>query len=184
MSKYIQLIFVVEADGRSRSDWNYIRKILESAIFTFNPFSVRETPVFLDGKYNYAHNDVQKEISDNIKRFSGMTHVIYVFDTDEASVKNKKKNKGITDYCGALSYPNSIVWFRETIEKVLLGHRVSDYEKPSTSLDFHNRGKLDVSPEAIYRLSRPTYSKTQESNVLCVLKDLLPIRSDFSKLIK
>ena len=126
-----QIIFVMEADAKSRSDYIYIRSILDEYYNFRSRNDVKISEVFMGGKGNYKKKKVINSIKADIKKYSaiGETHVIYCFDTDDYD-KDPDDRKLLSDeekYCRDNDY--EFVWFCHDIEEVFLGKSVAKSEK-------------------------------------------------------
>ena len=103
-----QHIFVMECSSASRSDYLYIRKLMNSAYFAPNDGSILLSPVFLDGKTNYNHIDRERDVLNLISSYPGPSFVHYVFDVDRGLRKDKTLNDKIEAYVKEKRYRNSI----------------------------------------------------------------------------
>jgi hypothetical protein len=183
MSKLRQFVFVVEACASSNSDWNYIRKLIESDLFVPQGGCLLKSKVYLGGKGNYKKKEKQDEINTFILRYPRETIVLYFFDTDHAGHKEKKLNEQISTFCGSLKYAHEIVWFNKDIENVFLGHGVSDGDKPDTAQSFHDSQRLNLDGSHLYAMTRKYCLNNQESNILCILSQFIPISTKYSKAV-
>ncbi|MBQ0065071.1 MAG: hypothetical protein KBT48_04855 [Firmicutes bacterium] len=65
-----QFIFVVEADEKCKSDWNYIKATIER-FYTYDPAHVKLKPVYMAGKNNYRNK--KKEVNTLMRKYKGNT---------------------------------------------------------------------------------------------------------------
>ena len=77
----IQLIFVVESDEKSRSDYIYIKSILDSRYNTRLNNEIKLSPIFMRGKGNYNQRRVKNKIESFCKQYSrnGESKVFFCF---------------------------------------------------------------------------------------------------------
>ena len=168
----VQVVIVVEADERSRSDYIYIRSVLEKWFDLHVVSNVKFSVVFMGGKGNYNKKKIENAINNHIKRFSvlGETHVMYCFDTDkcDSDPYDKKLLADEEKYCMDNGY--EFVWFCHDIEEVFLGKSVAKSEKTDKARRYSaNKGIDNINKE---NLKAKTMTKGK-SNLLCVLNKLL-----------
>ena len=127
----IQLVFVVETDERSRTDYIYINSVLEELYHVRMANNVKLSTVFMGGKRNYNKRKVISRIEALCKgyRNNGETKVIYCFDTDkyDTDPQDKRILNEEENYCRTNGY--EFVWFCHDIEEVFVGVSVEDNEK-------------------------------------------------------
>ena len=131
----IQLIFCVETNKKTKSDWYYLNSVIQQ--FYCIDSNVKLSVVYMDGKNKYKQRSVIGEIDKCCKMYRGnQTYVVYCFDTDDVlnSQKTLSFMKEVEDYC--LRSVFDFVWFNRDIEKVLLGKSVSNSEKAACAIDF------------------------------------------------
>ena len=121
----LQLIFVVEANKKSKSDWIYIKTTIDH-FFTYDTEHIKLTPVYMGGKGKYK--DREKEINKLISQYAAQSpernsRVIYCFDCDEYDRKpdDKKFLDDAKDYCCQKNY--EFAWFCKDIERVYLSKK-------------------------------------------------------------
>ena len=186
--KFHQHIFVVECNKTSKSDWYYIRKLLTSSYFSIDLQTTPLHPVFMDGKTNYASEDVKNEINSLIQAFPERSSVHFVFDVDRGLTKDKKLNEKIIAYLSGQVFAKGIVpdiiWFNKNIECVLLGHSVSDNKKAETARNFYTQGHCELDEAHMEALHYEGFPKIDTSNILVVLYSQLPIGKKAKPLIK
>lgn len=128
-----QLVFVVEADDKSRSDYIYIRSVLNKWYNLHLRNDVKVSAVFMGGKGNCEKKSITNTIKSYEKKYSkiGKTHVIYCFDTDkyDSNPEDLKLLSKEEAFCRDNGY--EFVWFCHNIEEVFLGKSVVDGEKTS-----------------------------------------------------
>lgn len=131
----IQLIFCVETNKKTKSDWYYLSSVIHQ--FYRIDSSVKLSVVYMDGKNKYKQKSVINGIKELRNMFTGdNTYVIYCFDTDDIvnSPKALSFMKEVEDYC--LINRFDLVWFNRDIENVLLGKSVSNSEKATCAIDY------------------------------------------------
>jgi hypothetical protein len=167
-----QIIFVMEADEKSRSDYFYIRSVLDKWYDFRSRNDVKISEVFMGGKGNYNKKKVVNSIQSKAGyyRMTGETHVIYCFDTDkyDSIPAEKIMFQCEKEYCEEHGY--EFVWFCQTIEDVFLGNIVSKSEKTDSAKRFKIRGGIkDVK---IDNLTADTIAR-KKSNLITVLDKYL-----------
>lgn len=130
-----QFIFVVEADEKCRSDWNYIKATIER-FYTYDPAHVKLKPVYMAGKNNYRNK--KKEVNTLMRKYKGNTEknqsiVIYCFDCDEYDTRKEDSLflEEARTFCEKNGY--YFVWFCKDVERVYLGKKVADRDKKKNS---------------------------------------------------
>ena len=169
----LQLIFVVECDQKSKTDWIYIKETLDT-FYSYDNYSVKLSEIYLSGKGNYNKKDteIKKLISKFESTSSGdrRTAVIFCFDTD-AYNNNPDAIKFISkaeEYCKERDY--RFVWFCRDIEEVYYGYKVLKDEKVKVA----NRFKIDKKIENVNSKNLMGRSfKFKTSNIMTVLDDYL-----------
>ena len=116
----LQLIFVVETNSKSKSDWIYIKDTVER-FYQYDQYHVKFTPVYMDGKGKYQGK--KKEVNRLISQYSStsktnQSKVIYCFDCDDYDVKREDSEflKEAEKYCNTNGY--DFIWFCKDIECV------------------------------------------------------------------
>ena len=131
----IQLIFCVETNKKTNSDWYYLNTIIHQ--FYRIDSNVKLSVVYMDGKNKYKQNSVVSKINRYCNMYMGKnTHIIYCFDTDDInnSAKSLSFMSEVEDYCLKNMY--DFVWFNRDIESVILGRSVSNSEKVACAIDY------------------------------------------------
>ena len=127
----VQLIFVVESDEKSRSDYIYIKSVLDLKYNTRLNNEIKLSPVFMRGKGNYNQRRVKSKIESLCKQYSrnGESKVFFCFDTDQFDINPGDQNLLVEEeaFCRKNSF--EFVWFCHDIEEVFLGHSVANSEK-------------------------------------------------------
>ncbi len=168
----VQLIFVVEADEKSRSDYIYIKSIVDEIYGTQQSNDIKLSPVFMGGKGNYKKNSILKQINNLQKAYkrNGETKVIYCFDTDkyESNVGNKNELSMEEKFCRDNSY--EFAWFCHDVEEVFLGRSVDDSKKTEEAR--HYLSGEGVRNVKVDNLRSETMSKCK-SNLLSVVDKCL-----------
>ncbi len=171
----LQLIFVVEANSKCKSDWFYIKDTIDR-FYVYDQAHVRLTPVYMDGKGKYQKKE--REISSLIKQYTNASKnnatrksvVIYCFDCDNYDTKYEDRIFLDTakKYCDSHGY--EFVWFYEDIECVYLGRRVDKGQKKKEAESF--RCRKGIENITIKKLLNVAY-KANSSNLMVVLDKYL-----------
>lgn len=166
----IQLLFCVETDDDSKTDWVYIKETLDHYYRLNNEVSLK--PVYMSGKGNYKKGSTIREIRKRTNGFrgNGKTVVIYCIDTDDifADPDRVKEFEEIQNYCGDRKYEFS--WFCRDVEEVYWGQQVPASEKVQRSKQFRKVGRIENIPEETLRADKPNRRK---SNILGVVDKYL-----------
>lgn len=160
----MQLIFIVETNKKSQSDYLYISETLNKY---YNTLGHKMTPIYLNGKGNY--NKKKTEIGRNISKYSGTTHIFMCYDIDNPIEPAYELNPLIEEYARENGY--ELIWFYEDIEQVYLGESVSNSVKTLKAKQFvaHN----DINGVQEINLSKTAISRKKSSNILKVLDEVL-----------
>lgn len=111
--------------------------------------------------------------------------LVFVFDYDRDTRKDKQLNQNIISYCQSFVIPNEIIWFKKDIENIFIGHTVKGKDKNSTAIEFYNKGTLEKTKEKILSLTKHTiFKSSSESNVLSILSNHLKVTTSLSQTIK
>ena len=83
----LQLIFVVEANKKCKSDWIYVKDTIDY-FYQYDRAHVKLSPVYMGGKGNYNKSTVEKQIEQLMSQYAGsskssFSRVIYCFDCDD-----------------------------------------------------------------------------------------------------
>ena len=164
-----QIIIVVESDEKSRSDYIYIKSIINEQYNGKLENEVKVSPVFMRGKGNYKR--VKGKIKDlkNKYRHIGESFVVYCFDTDKFEL-NPEDNKVLCEereYCTVNGY--KFVWFCHDIEEVFIGKSVTRQDKTKTAILYSQ--KQGIKGINLQCLKYNTLTKGK-SNLLIVLEEL------------
>jgi len=81
----LQLIFVVEANKKSKTDWIYIKETIDR-FYKYDVAHLKLSAVYMEGKNKYLAKE--KEVNLLISQYSvasanNVTKVIYCFDCDD-----------------------------------------------------------------------------------------------------
>ena len=146
----LQLIFVVETDSKSKSDWIYIKDTVDY-FYNYDQSHVKFSPVYMDGKGNY-------------------TKVIYCFDCDDFDTNRVEMDflKNAKEYCDEKQY--EFVWFCKDIERVYIGKKVPKREKTKEAAKFKSRKIIQQTDER--KLTVSNYI-ANTSNILKVIDKYL-----------
>ena len=166
----LQLIFCVESNPKSQTDWIYIHETVRHYYSDINA-AVRLTPIFLSGKNNYRSAKVTKSISSYIKQYKAASAdnrsvVIYAVDTDnfDSDPDDIAFFGEIQRYCADNGY--EFIWFCKDIEQVYIGKKVTDSKKTSEATTFKKKHKINDTIESKLKTASP---KVNSSNILAVL---------------
>ncbi len=141
-----QLIFCLETNEQTKSDYIYIRSTIDH-FFKMNQANIKISPVYMNGKYNYNSLKVKKKIEELTKQYrvtsnTNKSVVILCVDCDDYDIKNEDKifMENAEAFCRNNEY--RLVWFCKDIEQVFLHERVRDNEKKKRSEDFRRKGLI------------------------------------------
>ncbi len=169
----LQLIFVVESDSRSKTDWIYIKESLEKYYVSY----IKLSPVYMGGKGNYRKKE--SEVKQLISKFNITSSqecksiVVYCFDCDDYE-KNPEQAAFLDEiqtFCHTYGY--EFVWFCHDIEEVYRGKSVSDNSKVRLSNSFKRNHLIDKVDERNLKNKR---FKPHTSNLMNVLGKYLDRR--------
>lgn len=164
-----QLVFVVESDEKSKSDYIYIRSILEEDYHISKLKDVKISAVFMGGKGNYQKKNVLNKIVALRKGYQkiGDTYVLYCFDTDkyDSDPNDGKVLEEEQQYCKKNGY--EFIWFCHDIEEVFLGSSVAADEKVERAKQYSRQNQIKNVKRECLKSERMTKGK---SNLLTVLK--------------
>ena len=134
----IQLIFVVESDERSRSDYIYIRGLMERQYSISSSNKIKISSVFMKGKGNYKGTRIRNEVLKLMKSYAhlGETHVLFCFDTDNYDSDSTDKKALVEEEAYCRKYGYEFVWFCHDIEEVFWGESVPNSEKTKKAKQF------------------------------------------------
>lgn len=168
----LQLIFVVETNKKCKSDWIYIKETIDR-FFYVNPAQVKLSPVYLDGKGNYARKE--KEIASLVAQYhstskENKSQVILCLDCDDYDIEYEDKVflNTVKQYC--VDNSMELIWFCKDIESVYIGKKVSDSEKKEEAVKFKSKGM--IKQVDVRKLSIDTYTYNS-SNIFKVLERYL-----------
>ena len=169
----LQLVFVVEANKKSKTDWIYIKETIDR-FYKYDVVHLKLSTVYMGGKDKYSDKD--KEVKSLISQYSrassnNVTKVIYCFDCDNYDSKSEDKNslEKTQEFCKANNY--EYVWFCKDIERVYLGKKVEDGHKNSEATRFKANKLIDGVSES--RLNGKSISHNM-SNILWLLDVFKP----------
>ena len=142
----MQLIFCVEADAVCKSDFIYIKQVIRN-FYSIDYVNVRVTPVYMDGKGNYASPKINRTVKKWIKDYAagnkrGKSQVIYCFDCDSFDSKPEDQNflSQAEKYCRDNGF--EFVWFCKDIEHVFLGKRIASNLKKKEAESFSRKNLI------------------------------------------
>lgn len=160
----MQLIFVVESNKRSQSDYYYISETLKEF---YNTLGHKLTPVFMNGKGNYKKTET--EINRNKAKYKGKTVVFICYDIDSPNKPTYSLNLEIEEYAKNKGYET--IWFNEDIEQVYVGTSISANEKTKVAKMFMANDKIKFVNKN--NLLFTFISKKRSSNILVILDKYL-----------
>ncbi len=166
----LQLLFCVEADRKSGTDWVYIKSVIDKYFSIDNSISIK--PVYMGGKTNFKRNKVVNEINRASKEFgkNGETAVIYCIDTDDWNTNQDRSREleDVREYCADKKY--DLVWFCRDVEEVFWGERVSSSDKKERAKKFRANSKIDTLTQDCIKSETFGLGK---SNILIILNKYL-----------
>lgn len=172
--KSIQLIFCVETNKKSDTDFKY----LLSAVRQFYQIGshVRIDRVYMDGRGNYCVPKVEKQIRTLVNQFQAsnrdnVSYAIYCFDCDKYDVKPEDRQflSEASQYCAKDKF-RRFVWFCRDIEDVFLGKQIDDKQKTREANHFQVRKMIQSFD--FEKLTAKEY-KPHYSNLCLVLDEFL-----------
>ena len=169
----LQLIFVVETNEKCKSDWIYIKSLLNQ-YYTYGA-NVKISTVYMDGRGNYKKKQSMiktmisqyKKASDNNE-----TKVIYCFDCDRYDTNPDDRDfLNISQkYCNEKGY--EYIWFCRDVESVFLGRKIPDKQKKREAAKYKAKNLVTRVDKA--RLSQKDFGENR-SNILVVLDKYIPL---------
>lgn len=162
--KSIQLIFCVECCSSSKTDSDYIRKLLK-LFYSIDQY-FKDSYVYLNGKDSYCKLRIAKLIADKKKKWSGDTIVIYCIDTDTLHIENDSTLNAIKAFCESRDY--KLILFVKEIENVVWNRKVRNNEKTDLSIQFvkTQHSNISIDPK---RLSIEVPHLFGESNFMTII---------------
>ena len=176
--EFIQLIICVETNENAKTDYYYIKSILNKY---FSVGANKISFIYMDGKYNYRNGKVLSKIKERINSFkasnSGKSYVIYVFDKDNNYINAQDSNfeSVIINYCNDKNY--HLVWFVKTIEDVLWGKLVKKQDKLIKAQQFQLKKQID-NVEISKLSAKNNVNARHKSNILTVLNKFTEIKKE------
>ena len=169
----LQLIFVVEANKKSKTDWIYIKETIDR-FYKYDVAHLKLSAVYMEGKNKYLSKE--KEVNLLISQYSStstnnVAKVIYCFDCDDydSNPVDKEFLEKTQEFCKANNY--EYVWFCKDIERVYLGKKVEDGHKNGEATRFKANKLIDGVSES--RLKGKVISSNM-SNILSALDKYKP----------
>ena len=156
-----QLIFVLEANSSSRTDYFYVKKCIDS-IYGERAFKL--TPIYAGCKSKLLQQE--EKILDFESRYEGKTNVIVVSDVDE---DDNLQNQKIVDYCKRSGF--KLVWMNLDVEDVFWGKKAKKREKEVLARKYLGCYERMIQ-EAKLRNVNP-FSERHSSNLLSVIDSCL-----------
>lgn len=166
----LQLIFVVETNKKSKSDWIYVKDTVDY-FYKYERTEVKFSPIYMEGRGKYNSPKKQREIEQKISQYSvtsenNYSKVIYCFDCDKQDSKedDRKFLEKAKKYCKEHKY--EFVWFCKDVEDVYLGKQVDRSEKTKEAVRFKKNNLIKKVDSK--NLVAQTY-KAKTSNIMKVL---------------
>ena len=165
----LQIVFVVEADNKSKSDYMYIKSIMDKY---YKPYlsTIKITPIYMGGIGNFGSKKTINAINRQIDQYkNGKTEVVYCYDTDNEKVAKDKieLNKRIEKYCADNNY--HAVFFCRDIEEVFIKERVHN-DKSKTAIQFLKNGCINnINVDSL----KSNIKRNGTSNLLLVVDGIL-----------
>ena len=166
MKNRTNLIFIVEANKQSKTDYMYIRRII-GEYYRIDLF--RTDAIYAGSKGNLTKQD--KKIERIKKDLPGHSYVILVVDVDSALNPAYSLNNDIEKYCNTNNY--DIIWMNLTIEDVVFGETINEKKKVDKAISFFNKNKIDINVEAFTH--KNPQSKRHSSNLFVVLDKYISV---------
>ncbi|MBQ7642237.1 MAG: hypothetical protein IJS83_07180 [Acholeplasmatales bacterium] len=160
----MQLIFLVESDKKSQSDYNYIKATIDHYYYILG---VKLTPIFLGSKGNY--NKKEAEIKRNINKYSKESIVFICYDIDNINNPSYQMNEQIISYANNKGY--EVIWFYEDIEQVYIKQQIPNSEKTKRAIKFISHKEIKSINEI--DLIQKEVLKKNSSNILFALDKYL-----------
>ena len=145
----LQLIFVVETNKKSKSDWIYVKDTVDY-FYKYERTEVKFSPIYMEGRGKYNSPKKQREIEQKISQYSK--------EDDRKFLEKAKK------YCKEHEY--EFVWFCKDVEDVYLGKQVDRSEKTKEAVRFKKNNLIKKVDSK--NLVAQTY-KAKTSNIMKVL---------------
>lgn len=176
--KRLQLIFCVETNKQSNTDFQYIKSLIDK-FYEYNNGHILIKPVYLGGKGKYTTRKNLGEINRLIRQFSASadnseSYVFLCIDCDKYD-SNPADRLFLTqaeEYCHS-KHNYSLIWFCRDVEDVFLGHQVPNNQKKAEANRFVKNHMIDHIDAQ--NLTGTKY-KTHSSNICLVLDQLLTVR--------
>lgn len=164
----LQLIFAVEADKKSKSDWIYMKDTIDY-FYQYDQSQFKFSPVYMNGRGKYKNKE--KEILKLISQYASTSKtnrskVIYCFDCDDYDRKQADADflAEASQYCKEKDY--EFVWFCKDVECAYLGKKVDAGQKSKEAGKFKAKKLIrNVNPN---KLAVNTY-RMNTSNVMKIL---------------
>jgi len=160
----MQLIFVIETDKKSQSDFMYIKSTLQRFYKTEGD---KFTPIFTGGKGNY--NKVESQINTLKDKYKKESIVYICYDVDNQMKPTYKLNASIEKYAKTKGYYT--IWFNEDVEQAYIKTSIPDSEKTKRANQFINHN--EINNINVKSLEQNTISMKCSSNILIVLDKAL-----------
>lgn len=138
----VQIIFCVEANSQSKSDYIYVKSLLQYR-YAFDGNQPKYKPIFMNSKSRYNQQEKTIQKLTKMHERTGPTRVVMCVDEDDDTPDSFALNPAITAYCQKMNY--DLVWFRKDIEDVFIHKKVASKEKGKTAASFaSNKGIENV----------------------------------------
>lgn len=176
--KRIQLIFCVETNQQTKTDFQYIMSLIDR-FYEYNNGHILIKPVYLGGKGKYSTQKNIGMVNKLITQFgagsdNSESYVFICIDCDkyDSDPADRQFLTQAEEYCQARQNYD-LVWFCRDVEDVFLGHMVADKQKKAEANRFVKNHMIDHID--VHRLTEKKY-KAHSSNIRLILDQLLPIK--------
>lgn len=170
----LQLIICVESDAKSKSDFMYIRSLL-NAYYIIDSSSIKLSPVYMGGRGNYASKKTTARIAEFTRKYNGAakdnkTVVICCFDCDnyDKQIEDKAFLETAEQFCDDHGY--FFVWFCRDVEDVFWKKHIPEHQKKTEAARFATGKHVRFIKKE--NLRKKTY-RNQCSNICLVMDGLL-----------
>lgn len=138
----VQLLFCIEADNKSQTDWVYIQSVIDAFFKVSTSVSIKK--IGMGGKGNFRRPKVIRQIREktNAYKRNGETIVIYCIDTDDLFTNPDREREfhEIEEYCWETGA--ELIWFCRDIEEVFWGERISSSDKVAYAARFRRQNMI------------------------------------------
>lgn len=160
-----QYIFCLESTSKAKTDWLYIKKVIDYLNQGKQVFD-KYKPLYMEGKGNYNSKSFINKINERTRNFNGESSVIYCMDLDDYHINPKTKEfvDNVEKYCLENKY--KFVYFSRNIEEVFWGKQITE-NKQKCAAKFNKN--INITNDLLNRLSKNT-KIIKTSNMLYLYK--------------